>query len=147
MEKTKIEIKEFVFFGILFIGIILLTLLKVFNTNQSALVIIFIISYFLIKTIFFEYLNFVIQVRNSNFFPDNRTASFLTFDFLKSVLIVFALITILILGINKVLNNETIATLLGGLVGSLLTIKGSYTDIKLSKKNLESFQQKPTKNE
>ena len=61
-------------------------------------------------------------------------------DILKFILILISLISIIILGLNKVLNNETISALLGGLIGSLLTMRGSYTDLKpLSKKEMEEL--------
>lgn len=123
-----IEILHFLTLVLFFV----LQILKVINQQTLLFVTLFITGSVVIRFLVNTYLNFIITIRNSQYFPDNRTANFLTFDILKFILIFIALISIIILGLNKVLNNETIATLLGGLVGSLLTMKGSYTDLRLS---------------
>lgn len=130
-----IEILHFFTLVLLFI----LQILKVINQQTLLFITILIISSVVIRFLVNIYLNFIITIRSSQYFPDNRTANFLTFDVLKFILIFIALLSIIILGLNKVLNNETIATLLGGLVGSLLTMKGSYTDLRLPTK--EEHQQ------
>lgn len=115
----------------------ILQTLKVINQQTLLFVSLFLIGSVVIRFLVNTYLNFIITIRNSQYFPDNRTANFLTFDMLKFILISIALISIIVLGLNKVLNNETIATLLGGLVGSLLTMKGSYTDLGMPKDEKE----------
>jgi hypothetical protein len=87
-----------------------------------------VVAYLSIELLISTYINFILKVRDTKFFEDNRTTNFLTWDILKFALIFFALLSVLVLGLNRILNNEIIATLLGGLVGSLLTLKGSYVD-------------------
>lgn len=106
----------------------LLAILKLIDQQTLLLIVLFIIGALTIKYLTGFYLNYVLRIHQS--FGDSRSANFLTFDILKFILVLIALISISVLGLNKVLNNETIATLLGGLVGSLLTMRGSYTDLK-----------------
>lgn len=109
-----------------------------------AIFVLAIITLFL-KYFFTVFLNFFLTIRAGKLFDDNRTVNYLTFDFLKFVLILVGLVTIVILGLNRVLNNETIATLLGGLIGSLLTIKSGYLDYpKLTKEEQEKLDSKST---
>lgn len=129
-----IEIIHFLIIVLFFI----LQLLKLINQQTLLFVVLFVVSSIALRYIAATYLNFIVTIRNTNYFQDNRTANFLTFDVLKFVLIFISLVSIIVLGLNKVLNNETIATLLGGLVGSLLTLKGSYTDLPLPKNEEET---------
>ena len=125
--------------------LILFVFLKFFNVIGEQILLfvaIFVVTSLAIRYLATTYLNFVIAIRNTGYFADNRTANFLTFDVLKFILILIALSAIIILGLNKILNNETIATLLGGLIGSLLTMRGSYTDLKpLSKKEMDEIKE------
>lgn len=121
-----IEILHFLTFVLIFV----LQLLKIIDQQSFILISLFLIGSVVLKVLASTYLNFILTVRNINYFPDNRTANFMTFDVLKFILILIAIVTVIILGLNKVLNNETIATLLGGLIGSLITMKGSYTDLR-----------------
>ena len=125
---------------IILIGFIILKILSVIDQQILLIITLFVISSIALRFLTTIYLKFIIDIRNTAYFPDNRTANFLTFDILKFILILISLISIIILGLNKVLNNETISALLGGLIGSLLTMRGSYTDLKpLSKKEMEEL--------
>jgi hypothetical protein len=147
--------KEGIFKGYIFVELILFIILALFIRlhelkliNQQTLLFIslFVVGSIVLIFLAFTYLKFVITVRDTKFFPDNRTANFLTFDLLKFILILTALISIVIMGLNKVLNNETIATLLGGLVGSLLSLKGSYHDLPSpNEKDKKNNEKTPTK--
>ena len=119
--------------------LLLFVLLRAFNQVDSSLLMfvsIIIVGSLVVRNIVSLYLNYILKVRDSQYFPDNRSVNFLTFDGLKFVLILISLVAVIVLGLNKVLNNETIATLLGGLIGSLLSMRGSYTDL-----NPKDFQQ------
>jgi hypothetical protein len=135
---------ELILVTTIFIVSFVLNLLGKLNQQYFLFINLFIIAYLTIRFLLVTYLNFILAVRNQqSFLPDNRTANFMTFDMLKFVLILIALISIVVLGLNRILNNETIATLLGGLVGSLLTIKGSYSDLKFDKETLDKLGQTP----
>lgn len=103
------------------------------SENTFTVVTIFGFALMLVRWIVASYLNFMLTVRANRLFEDNRSVHFLNFDALKFMLISISLIGVIYLGINKVLNNETIATLLGGLIGSLLTMKGSFNDLKFTR--------------
>ncbi|OGK15236.1 hypothetical protein A2690_00495 [Candidatus Roizmanbacteria bacterium RIFCSPHIGHO2_01_FULL_39_12b] len=125
---------------VILLGFILLKFAQVIDQQTLLVVSLFVIGSISVRFLATTYLNYVITIRNTAYFQDNRTANFLTFDALKFVLILVSLISIIVLGLNNVLNNETIATLLGGLIGSLLTMRGSYSDLKpLSKKEMEEL--------
>lgn len=110
-------------------------------------IVLFSLSALIVKWVFYSYLNFMLEVRKNNFFNDNRAVQFLNFDAMKFMLIAISLVGVIYLGINKVLNNETIATLLGGLIGSLLTMKGSYNDLKFTKEERDSIQSAASPNQ
>lgn len=127
--------------------ILILAVFKLISENALIYSVIFGIAVLLTKWLVVGYLNFVLAVRgNDGIMRDNRAVHFLTFDAQKFLLIVFALVIVLLLGLNKVLNNETIATLLGGLIGSLLTMKGSFQDLKFTREEREAINRVTDKN-
>lgn len=138
-KKLIIEIgSEIIVIAVFFVAAFILVLVGKLDSTLFTYITLAILGYLLIKSLLTIYLNFVFQIRNG--FGDNRSANFLTFDMMKFILILIAIISIIILGLNRVLQNETIATLLGGLVGSLLTMKGSYSDIKIDKETLDELK-------
>ena len=93
-------------------------------------VLLFLVGYLTIDFLLSTYLNFVMTVRNHTANPDNRSANFLTFDMFKFVLILVAFVVIVVLALNKVLNTETVAALIGGILGSLITLRASFRELK-----------------
>lgn len=131
---------EIILLVIVFILSFFLSLLGKITQNVFLIISLFLLGYLLVRSLLKTYLDFILKVRDQQFIQDNRSVNFLSFDMLKFVLILAAIVSVLILGLNKVLNNETIATLLGGLVGSLLTMKGSYTDVRIDKETLDQLK-------
>jgi len=146
MNKFETLVQFFVanlFELVILICILAISLLRSFQLiSENFLILTFIvcIASLIIKWIVSSYINFMLSVRQNQFFNDNRAVQFLNFDAMKFTLILIALIGVIYLGIQKVLNNETIATLLGGLIGSLLSIKGSFNDLKFTKEEKEAIQ-------
>lgn len=145
MNRLQVAL-QFVF-GNIFETIVFVSFLSGFILRGSQLIsenvllqiVLFGIAALVTKWIYSAYLNFMLTVRQNKFFDDNRSVQFLNFDAFKFLLIAISLFGVIYLGVNKVLNNETIATLLGGLIGSLLTMKGSYTDLKYDKEDIDKI--------
>ena len=145
MNRLQVAL-QFVF-GNIFETIVFVSFLSGFILRGSQLIsenvllqiVLFGIAALVTKWIYGAYLNFMLTVRQNKFFDDNRSVQFLNFDAFKFLLIAISLFGVIYLGVNKVLNNETIATLLGGLIGSLLTMKGSYTDLKYDKEDIDKI--------
>ncbi len=136
---------------IIFIALIFILSLRGFqliSENIMLNLILFGLAILLIKWIVLGYFNFMLSVRGGeNFMRDNRAIHFLNFDAQKFILIALAIVGVIFLGVNKVLNNETIATLLGGLIGSLLTMKGSYQDLKFDKEEIDNLNKSVSSNQ